>query len=574
MRKNFEKSIYLYELGLMIILFIFNVIFISSIMFTIKISITKYNVILALLFTLIFSNIYFFKKDEKAKLIILKDFLFLFIIIFSIFISCKTYDLSWDGNSYHKTAIGELKNGWNPNYETIENFNESDKNSLKLNDTHAIWNNHYAKGQWIFAANIYKVTNNIESGKCLNILLMITVFLILLSFLIVRINIILSLLISILVSFNPITIAQMFTFYNDQLIFNLVIIELIILQKIYSNKEIENTKINYLGLLLTLLILVNIKFTGIAYGGIIMLFYYIISLIKPNFRKKYIKNFTLIGILTVLVGICFIGYSTYIRNFIDHSNPLYPLFGKEKIDIMIMNEPRQFVEMNRIEKFIYANFSKTANITASQAENLSLKIPFTFSQEELELLSIPDLRIGGYGVLFGGILILSTIIISIGLYFIYFKDKKLFFRLGSVVFIIVFMILILDESWWARYLPQVYILPFIAIYILDKYRNKKINNILITLLLGLLIVNTGYFVKYNTQFNIERFKNIKNELSNLNDNCNYLIYTSDFNGAVYNIQDINKNIKTISSIKGHDKDKIIPVYNNMLNLILEDKKEN
>ena len=44
-------------------------------------------------------------------------------MILTIFAS-NVYDLSEDGNTYHKTAIGSLKNGWNPFYEDNYEFNK------------------------------------------------------------------------------------------------------------------------------------------------------------------------------------------------------------------------------------------------------------------------------------------------------------------------------------------------------------------------------------------------------------------------------------------------------------------
>ena len=55
-------------------------------------------------------------KDKKinVKLTIISIYLFLLLIL--PFIYNKTYDLTVDGNSYHKTAIAFMKNGWNPLY--------------------------------------------------------------------------------------------------------------------------------------------------------------------------------------------------------------------------------------------------------------------------------------------------------------------------------------------------------------------------------------------------------------------------------------------------------------------------
>ena len=565
MMKNNTKDIkeFLFNVGLMIIFFIFLTIFVSSTLFFVKISINKYTFLTSLALTYILSTIILVKKKNNIKKIGLTILTFSLILLSTILISANTYDLSWDGNSYHKAAIGELKNGWNPLYEGIEDFNMSEDNILKLAGTHDIWCNHYAKGQWIFAANVYSITNNIESGKCINLLAMVSVLLISLSYFISKINVILGILISLLLAINPITLMQMFTYYNDMLIYSFIIILLICMQNIIENK---NIKTNYLLLFFSICILINIKFTGLAYAGFIMVIYYIYIIFKKQLREKNIKFMTFLGIISVIIGIFLIGSSTYVKNFIDHGHPLYPLFGENKQDIMTSNQPAIFSQMNRIEKFIYANFSKSQNLTAYQQENPTLKIPLTYTEAELYQLSIPDLRIGGFGVLFGGILIISIIVIIIGLYFLYFKNKKLFAQIGIIIGTITLLILILDESWWARYMPQLYVVPIVAILILYIFKGRKINIIMLSLISILLIINTGIIIRYNTIVNIKKFNEVKTELKTLKNDESLLLYTTDFNGAMFNIYDINKNIKILLTLDDAKKESKL-YYNNMIEII-------
>lgn len=48
------------------------------------------------------------------------------------FLYNKTYDLTVDGNSYHKTAIAFIKNGWNPYYESSTDFQERNSDIVKF----------------------------------------------------------------------------------------------------------------------------------------------------------------------------------------------------------------------------------------------------------------------------------------------------------------------------------------------------------------------------------------------------------------------------------------------------------
>lgn len=556
MKKNNIISFSL-ELGMEILVFIFNILVISSLLFIFKIPITKLNFITSFITTIMMSFIYCRKKKYNLFRVFLRIFSLMIVLFASIFLANKCFDLSWDGNSYHKAAVGELKNGWNPLYENIEDFNISKKNSNFIAGTHDIWTNHYAKGQWIYAASIYSVTDNIESGKSINILAVISLFLISLGFLLKYTNPLFAFLISIIASLNPITIVQLMCYYNDILIYNFIVIELVFIQMII----LENKKIFYIGLFITLCILINIKFTGLVYSAIIMLIYYIITLISKKYRAKYFKKLTFLGIFSILIGVCLIGSSTYLKNYKYENNPFYPLMGENKVDIMTQNQPKIFSQMNRFEKIFYANFSYSVNLTSFQDENPVLKIPLTYTKNELTQFAVPDLRIGGFGVLFGGILILSSIINFLGLYFLYSKDRNTFNLIFLTILSIIIFIFILEEAWWARYLPQLYLFPIISLYILYYFKQVKINKIISLFLVYLLLFNSYLIIENNIIPNIERYKKINNELVQISTCKNCEIYTTDFNGAMFNIYDVNKQIKVLKKYKNNYS---TVLYNDMI----------
>ena len=81
MRKNIIKN-YSFDVGILIILFIFMIIFIDSILFIFNISISKINFIVALIFTFSFSIIYFVKKKNSIWDVIIKLLLFKYIVCY------------------------------------------------------------------------------------------------------------------------------------------------------------------------------------------------------------------------------------------------------------------------------------------------------------------------------------------------------------------------------------------------------------------------------------------------------------------------------------------------------------
>lgn len=102
----------------------------------------------------------------------LSSCLFNMLLIIVIFSICSLsahflFDLSWDGQTYHQTAILQLHDGWNPYYATLSNTVQ-----------HSIWANHYPKASWIMAATILNFTNSIEASKCINLYFIVVSFLV------------------------------------------------------------------------------------------------------------------------------------------------------------------------------------------------------------------------------------------------------------------------------------------------------------------------------------------------------------------------------------------------------------
>jgi hypothetical protein len=543
------------NLGIILIFFIFNILITTTALFIVKCPITIWNIIFSTITTLIFYFIILKKQNETHKSILIQLSIFILIIIMGVFISNNIYDTSCDGNAYHKSAIGLLKNGWNPVYESIDEYNTTKENELELNNAFGLWNDHYAKAYWIYSSNFYTITNNIESGKSLYIITIIATFLICYSYLNLKIKKGLSTIISILLALNPVLLYQFSTYYNDALLGNFIIILIASLSMMITKENKEFKKLNYFLYFMTLCILINIKFTGFAYAGIYSLFYFIYIIIKKEQRKENLKNIIIAGFLAVIISVFLIGLSTYPTNFKDHNHPFYPLYGEDKVDIMTNTTPTGLHNMNRIKRFLIANTSKTYNVGNGGEVLYKIKIPFTFNVSELNEFRYSDVRIGGYGVLFSGILITSLIL---GLYALYkfIKEKRDYIPYLIPILATLFIIIIMKESWWARYLPQLYAMPMIAIIMLTEIKHNKITKYSIPFLLIMLFINSYLIIspqleEINYQRNI--IKNEEELIKLIPEDEEILIATPEFDGAIFNIYDNHKNLKIIKPEEAPEK---------------------
>ncbi len=549
-----HKKIYI--LGLMLILFIFNNLLITSLLFLFKTSISLINAILSFILTIVIYTLIMKKEKYITKEKIINIFALTLVIITSILISGQIYDTTYDGNTYHKTAVGELKNGWNPVYETISEFNSNDSNQIELINTYETWNNHYAKGYDMYAANIYSLTNNIESGKSIYLITITATFLICFALLKSKFKNRLSILLSLLISFNPITICQLGTFYNDGLLGNFLILMIISLTLVISKEKTINQKYSYGLYFLTLVLLINIKFTGFVYAGIYSLFYYSFILFNKQKRKEHLKNITIIGITSLIIGVFLIGLSTYPKNIKTSSHPFYPLFGENKVDIMTNNTPEELRSKGVLKKFFIANFSETHNSMEKEENSYKLKMPFTFKLEELKYFIGPDVRLGGFGVLFSGILIISTLLIIYTIIKLK-KEKKPISIYILPILATMFLIIILEDSWWARYLPQIYLISVVPIISLkniniEERRKKLMTNIIVIILTlnSILILGPAFLNIITQKFTVD---SSFSKLNGLVSETKLILEVPEFSGAVYNIYDKHPNIQVVNNLDDKEK---------------------
>lgn len=392
--------------------------------------------------------LYFLFKNKMSK----KTFILNFIISSIIFyilchISLLFYDFSWDGNVYHKQMIGLMKNGMNPLY----NVNSGD-----------IWTQHYANGSEIWGAVLYSSFGDIEIGKCLNLILALCLC-IYSYFTIFKISKskLFSILFSICLSFNPVLINQFHSYYIDGIVADSLFIFILSLINFILDDFSISDKYTVIVFVTSSIVLINSKFTALLFWGLfgLVLGGYILLKNIRNKRVNEIKNFIIIGLCTGLFSVLIVGSSTYLKNTIQHHNPFYPLMGADSVDIETGNEPGLFKKYNHFEKWLYGTFSETYTWYDTDPK---LKIPFSVSSSELYSIKFPDIRIGGLGVWYSGLLCLSVPAILIG-FFYNLRNRKI---LNVVSLLLLFAILVpipvLPVVWQARYYPEIYLIPFIA----------------------------------------------------------------------------------------------------------------
>ena len=457
-------------------------------------------------------GVYYLKKQSTENIDFLKQLLILLLIIMVSFIlAVSVWDISWDGRSSHIATAILYKNGWLPVYQNYHDF------AIKCHIYPAtvFWSNCYLRFVEIAGANIYKITNLIESVKSINFIMLSAVFMY--SFTVLKEfkpnSKFIPLITSVLIILNPVCICQWFTNYIDLHIYFAFTLLVLTIIRIELQKETAGTDLFMF--VSSALMLAMTKFTGSMYLFIICLLYFIYLILLKRNIKKYIKTVLVIGGLIAVTGI-----SPFYTNYRDYGHPFHPLFGKNKINNFLdeTNIPKGFSKKNYIERFLISTFSDSVNSVENPLEkkmilDITPKIPFTIHiTSTYNYFHCAEMRIGGFGYFWSGILLLSLFYLP----FIRFRNKderNIFWLITTMVLASTFSN---PHCWWARYVPQFWLFPVIIVFfglLQTDYKNKFskfFKNLTLYFITISFITNSSIVLFQNVQFNL-----LQTTLSNL-----------------------------------------------------------
>ncbi|MCM3591725.1 hypothetical protein M4D58_13960 [Brevibacillus borstelensis] len=484
---------YSFILGIALILFLAFMLFFTSVLLLCGIPITGISLWLSLALGLLsmwgMTRSFFPARTVAAFLSTLAGLAL--VLGISLYASAHTYDLSWDGQTYHQEAIILLKDGWNPVYEQLEAPTDAELAKLQgreLLTVFELWINHYSKGPWLLDSLLYKVTDQIEVSKIFNFILLFASFFLSAAAMLTAFPakpkraVILSL----LLACNPVVVTQLITFYIDGQLASLILCICALGYLLYKRYHPWTLA----GLCSALILLGEVKFTALVYAvllgcGLLLLFFLYDS---EGRWKSLLAAFT----ASLLICVALVGYNPYVTNTLTKGHPFYPLAGENAVDIMKTNSPYDFLDKNRFEKFFVSLFATTANV-GNDGES-QLKWPFSVTPYEITAFISPDVRVAGFGPMFGGAVLLGCLVI----FGLLLQKRRAHRPVFLVMAILLFTVLINPESWWARYVPQLWIIPvLIAVMGLESGKAWIQNGsrlLLCALIANAFLVGFGHFI--------------------------------------------------------------------------------
>lgn len=341
------------------------------------------------------------------------------VIMLCTGLSALTDDYSYDGNTYHQEIIVYLLEGWNP---LAQNVPAADCSP---------WSIHYAKALELCAACVAASTGFIETGKTVNMLLVIGMGLIAFRFLKHQfpwMSKSLRVVLTFVTAGNVVGMAQVLTFYTDYATYYLAVLT-IILACDYMRSESWKA--------LSLLAVVTVLAAGIKFTALFYQCFTIAAIVGWWVWKKKYKQSAIVSLAAlcgVLAGVLLLGYHPYVTNTMTGGNPFYPLIGSAQTDIMTSNTPEIFAAHGRVFNFM----------------------------SSLATVAFPkyDQRAGGFGPLMPVMVVLAMGCIVVNV----LKAGKNDPEQGSVQKVLLYvatMALIscfcFEQSWWARYICQLWL---------------------------------------------------------------------------------------------------------------------
>lgn len=388
-----------------------------------------------------------------------------FIMIAAMLGASRVFDLSFDGQTYHQSAVRLLANGWNPVW--FAQHVTALPNGLYIETL--------PKGAWIVEAMIVQATGSLESAKGLGFVMLAGAFLLAwpaLECLGVRSRAAMT--IAGLAAASPIAMVELMSFYVDGLVVSALVmsIALIILWMSSEGEGLEPA------LVLIAAFLVNLKFTGGVYAAVLAVAAaMIIAATTPHRLRRAIALGGFAASIALLEGL-----NPYVTNTMHHGHPAYPGAGAGAVPVVaLVWRDRAFAARSAPVQLITSIFAQS---TDDDAAAPVLKIPFTIHARELAAFFTVDTRLAGWGPWYsaGFVLALGMLVLAVVR-----GDKRAPFLLGASVVLTV-SALAVPAAGYARYAPQLW-LACIPALLLDDLRSWASRALAAVLIVNIVIVS-------------------------------------------------------------------------------------
>jgi hypothetical protein len=358
-------------------------------------------------------------------------------------VSMMVPDGSWDGLVYHQEAVLRLAAGWNPLYEDASAYGAGNE----------IYINHYPKASWIAGAVVLLASGSVEAGKLFNLTLVLAAMAVVMAaaLRLTGLRVIVAAVVALVAGLNPVALAQGATFYVDGGVASLLTI---VVAGLIAHVSTLERRFLVLALLAAGLA-INLKFTALAYVVVLLGCGVIAAWWRHGMRTGW--GMARWAAVAGAVGVLVLGYSPYVRNVVEQGHLFYPVMGAPQYTDTTSMRPVNMNDHGRVGRFLVSSFSRSETVRPPSATRL--KFPLSMGAQERRGVYGADLESGGFGPLFGGMLLLAATGLAA---LVWRRDSR---RAGSLVLMacicVMGSVFVHGETWWARYVPQAWLVPML-----------------------------------------------------------------------------------------------------------------
>lgn len=411
-------------------------------------------------------TLYFMTTTWEARIV--RSALLLGLLAVAAGIAIATVDDGYDGWLYHEPGVIGLAHGWNPVWQPRFDVWWSLHGAALGNAPGApfvdgLWTTAYPKANWILAANAIVWGLPLDAGKYAGILLIAAAAGVAWrSLLLAGLPLLPAAVLAAAAALNPVAVMQTTTYYVDgPLASCLCVVAFAALAF-----SLTASWLDLLALACAALLACNLKFTGPLYVALLLAPSVALWLRHGRLSRRHAPLITCAALLLLLCSV-----NPYLTNIRIGGSPVQPL---NRLDVMRGQFWPEFLQKNRLEKLaISLTFSNAFDPYGDLPEPVARSIASPLEQRGLtefaQFATSYDLRIGGFGPLFG-----FTLLLAFVLWVRHGGPVAGWTPFAALAAGIVLATLANPEAWWARYAPQLWLLPILAAAVSYKTRRASL----------------------------------------------------------------------------------------------------
>jgi len=456
----------------------------------------------------------YFRRPFRMTLVV--GALLALLVATSAWISLAFYDVSFDGQAYQQEGVYQLAHGWNPLLTPYISPISIDQN-VKLIC--------FPKGSWIIGAAMYRLTGRIETGKFANLLLVVAAFSMVLAVFASSGKKLSAwpVAMAVLVAANPVALCQLFTFYVDGQMASLLAC---VGALCFLSAADGNAWVDFL-LFAAVVLIIQVKFTGLVYVAIFLAGFIALR----AWQKRPLRKPLYVALLALGLGTFVFGKNPYVSNFFENGHPFYPFSGQGDFPIitMINATPAEFWHRNRAANLGASIFSRSGDWPIQS----TLKAPWQVNRDEWTAFEDPDVLVGGFGPLFPAAFVLSLALLAIGMW----RREATSWIAAAILVILFASVLPISACWWARYAPQIWLVPLVALAPFGGAVERPNLRRLSWLVLLILGANVAGIARVNFRANLNATRETAANLADLRSHAPFKVAFGYFRSNRFRLQE-------------------------------------